>query len=140
VDDIGDFLKELDLTKIILRPDDGKLWALFSVQSGKNQDGDLVHGTPYLCVWNGSKWLYQMLESENLILTDVTVSKDNYVWISSNVGLRQQITLRDVEFLYRTYNSGIFSDDLTAVEEDQDGTIWIGSVDGLFKYKRQLEN
>ncbi len=140
VDDIGDFLKELDLTKIILRPDDGKLWALFSVQSGKNQDDDLVHGTPYLCVWNGSKWLYQMLESENLILTDVTVSKDNYVWISSNVGLRQQITLRDVEFLYRTYNSGIFSDDLTAVEEDQDGTIWIGSVDGLFKYKRQLEN
>lgn len=136
-DNIGGSVFDLELAQLKLRPSDGKLWALFSNLSGVGQGGNLVHIPPYLTVWNGTKWSWQRLEANNLILTDVIVSNDDYVWITTNQGLRKQLTLRTAN-IFSTFNSGLFSNNLTSIVEDHDGTFWLGSVDGLFKYKKNL--
>lgn len=137
---IGASVDVLHLVKMKIRPADGKLWALFSSVSGQGQSGDLLLLPSYITVWTGEKWLFQKLEpgSKNLFLTDITVDRDNVVWITTNKGLRKHITLRDGE-IQRAYNTGLFNDELTAIKEDENGALWIGSEYGLFKYKKDLD-
>jgi len=132
----------LFLTKMLIRPSDGKLWALFSSSGVRftlpNGSSKLLNVPPYLVVWNGAEWYYEKLDNKEEILTDAIVSKDNYIWITTNMGLRKQSTIRIVDKVVRSFNSGIFSEDLTAIEETETGMLWIGSTEGLFKYKKNL--
>lgn len=140
IGDVGSSVKDLHLTQMKIHPSDGKLWALFSTVSGFGQEGDLIHLPSYLTIWNGEKWFFQMIgiAESNLFLTDITFDKSNFAWITTSQGLRKHSSIRDA-FIYRSYNSGLFNDDLTSVTEDKNGTLWIGSHYGLFKYKKNLE-
>lgn len=123
-----DYINDFYVSKLMVRPADNKLWAFFSSEGGGTPN-------PVIAVWNGEKWSYEKQEKVNLIFTDAITDHENYVWIASNMGLGKFET-RSMGYFYVTNSSLIFSNNLTAVAEDNNGTLWIGSHDGLFKYKK----
>lgn len=143
VGNVGDVVFNLELSQTKIRPSNGEIWALFSSLSDLNEapdpdDKEIIHVSPYLTIWNGSKWYFRRLGNEDLFLTDIIIDKDDFVWITSSQGLRKHKDLDD-NIIIRAYNSGLFSDELSTLDEDENGTLWLGSIHGLYKYKKNLE-
>ncbi len=71
------------------------------------------------------------------VVSCLLVTKDNTVWVGTEVGLFRYEAARDTFLLYNRQNTDGVMPDCTvkALMEDSDGDVWIGSWDnGMFRY------
>lgn len=109
----------------------------------KNGDGDMLIGTigngviKYNVTTKSFKIFNQGLKSNNLShnsVKDVKVDSKNNIWVATLKGLNLIGDKGTIKQYF--YNQDLRTGDcITAIFEDRDGTIWVGSdVNGLFKF------
>ncbi len=119
----------LDLTS------DGVLWAGFTTEFVI--DGPDIQGG--IGFFDGSAWQSILVGSSRIIVNDLFIDRDDYIWLSTVEGLFKYRDLNSSD-PFRTSNSDIQSSEISSVAEDSQGVLWIATYEGLTKYKKYLDN